>query len=208
LINNAGYYNPDAPRALTADGFEMHMGTNHIGHFLFTHLLLERLVRSAPARVVTLSSGLHAGGMGMQPARIDFDDLHMERGYKGLRAYSTSKLANVLFTYELQRRTQRRGVTANAVSPQMVPATVARHTKGIGRFMMKYVMPLLPMARTAEEAAQNTVYAATDPALEGKGGLYVEDLAPKRSSEPSYDTAVAARLWEVTLGLCGLSAAA
>ena len=206
LINNAGYYNMDGERQLTAEGCEKHFGTNHLGHFLLTMLLMEKLQQSAPARVVVLTSGLHAGGMGAPPAQVRFDDLKWERGYKARAAYAMSKLCNLLFTYELNRRYAAHGVIANAASPMVVPETLALTSKGIERLFMKYVMPHLPMARTAAQAAANTVFVALDPALEKDGGKYFEDLRPIKSSPFSYDETVAKRLWDVSLQLTGLSA--
>lgn len=203
LINNAGYYNTDDQRRLTADGFEMHFGTNHLGHFLLTMLLLDKLQASAPARVAVLSSGMHAGGMGMPPAQLRFDDLKWDREYKGQPAYAMSKLANVLFTYELNRRYAGRGVVANAISPKVVPETVVRHSKGFERFFMKYILPLFPVARTPAQAAANTVFVALDPSLEKDGGKYYEDMKPTPSSPASQDTAAATRLWELSLTLTG-----
>lgn len=204
LINNAGYYNMDSARQLTSDGFEKHFGTNHLGHFLLTQLLLERLKQSAAARVVVLSSGLHAGGMGAPPATVRFDDLKWEREYKARAAYAMSKLCNLLFAYELNRRHAQSGVVANAASPSVVPENLALTSKGIERLFMKYVMPHLPMARTPAQAAANSVFVALDPSTEKEGGRYIEDKKPIRSSAVSYDESVAKKLWEVSLQLTGL----
>ena len=207
LINNAGYYNMEGERQLTTDGFEKHFGTNHLGHFLLTMLLMEKLQQSAPARVVVLTSGLHAGGMGAPPAQVRFDDLKWERGYKARAAYAMSKLCNLLFTYELNRRYAARGVSANAASPMVVPETLMLTSKGMERLFMKYVMPRLPMSRTAAQAAANTVFVALDPAV-AEGGKYFEDLRPIKSSSFSYDETVARRLWDLSLQLTGLAPAA
>jgi NAD(P)-dependent dehydrogenase (short-subunit alcohol dehydrogenase family) len=162
-------------------------------------LLMDRLRASSPSRVVILGSGLHKGMPGQPPVALDFDDLAIAKGhYVGVNAYARSKLANILFAYELDRRERGNGVNANVVSPKIVPATVVRHSKGFQRFMMQYVMPLLPIARTAEQAAENTVFAALDPSLKGIGGLYLEDQKPIRSSPASYDEASAKRLWEIS----------
>lgn len=198
VIANAGAFDTDSPRRVSADGFEMHFATNHLGHFLFVELLLERLRASAPSRVVVLSSGLHAGGMGRPPAQLDFDDLQFEKQYDGLSAYARSKLANVLFVRELDRRLRGTGVTAHAVSPKLVPQTVAAHMTGVGRLMMKYVMPLLPISRTPAQAAANTVFVALDPSVEARSGLYWEDQAPADASPFSLDEPAARRLYEVS----------
>lgn len=199
LIANAALYAPDAPRRLGEKGLEAHLATNHLGHFLLVRLLLDRLRASSPSRVVMLGSGLHKGMPGQPPVTLDFEDLAMAKGpFSGTNAYARSKLANVLFAYELDRRERIHGVNANVVSPKVVPATVVRHSKGFQRFMMQYVMPLLPIARTVEQAASNTVFAALDPSLKGIGGLYIEDQRPLRSSPASYDEASAKRLWEIS----------
>lgn len=205
LVANAALYSPNGTHPLSPEGIEMHFATNHLGHHLLVSLLMERLRASAPARVVVLGSGLHAGMPGVPPATIDFDDLaYRKPKYDGTQAYARSKLANVLFAYELDRREKKNGIRANVVSPKVVPATVAQYQKGMQRFMMKYVMPLLPFSRTPEQAAENTVFAATNASLEDVGGLYLEDQKPLRSSEASYDEAVAARLWKVSDALVGL----
>lgn len=204
LINNAGYYNMDKERQLTADGFEKHFGTNHLGHFLLTNLLLDKLQQSAPARVVVLSSGLHAGGMGAPPAQVRFEDLRWEHGYQARAAYAMSKLCNLLFAYELNRRYAKKGVVANAASPSVVPENLLATSKGFERLFMKYIMPLLPMSRTPEQAAANSVFVALDPSTESAGGQYFEDNKPIKSSDASYDEAVAKKLWEVSLELTGL----
>lgn len=205
LLCNAGYYNMDNTRQLTADGFEKHFGTNHLGHFLLTMMLLEKLQASAPARVVVLTSGLHAGGMGAPPAEVRIDDLRWDGGYKARGAYAMSKLCNLLFTYEFNRRYASRGVVANAASPSVVPENLALTSKGIERLFMKYIMPMLPMARTPAQAAANSVFVALDPSTEKEGGKYFEDQKPIKSSVPSYDEAVAKKLWDLSLQLTGLS---
>ena len=203
LIANAGAFDTRGPRRVSPDGFELHFATNHLGHFLLVELLLPKLEASAPSRVVVLSSGLHAGGMGRPPAQLDFDDLQLEKKYDGLDAYARSKLANVLFVRELTRRLAGTGVTAHAASPRMVPETVAAHMTGVSRLMMKYVMPLLPMARTAEQAAANTVFVALDGSVETRPGLYWEDEKPVPSSAASMDDRAGARLFEVSRQLTG-----
>lgn len=205
LIANAAIYAPDAPRALGENGIEAHFAANHLGHYLLTRLLLDRLRQSSPSRVAVLTSGMHMGMPGLPPATLDLDDLPMANGkYVGSAAYARSKLANILFAYELDRREHHNGVNANAVSPAMVPATVERHAKGFQKLLMRWVFPWLPIARTPEQAASNTVFVANDPSLVGLGGLYVEDGIRKRSSPLSYDEALAERLWDVSAKLVGL----
>jgi NAD(P)-dependent dehydrogenase (short-subunit alcohol dehydrogenase family) len=205
LVANAAVYAPDAPRASGEGGVEAHFAANHLGHYLLTRLLIERLRQSSPSRVAVLTSGMHMGMPGLPPATLDLDDLPMANGkYVGEAAYARSKLANILFAYELDRRERANGVNANAVSPAMVPATVERHAQGFQKFLMRWVFPWLPIARTPEQAASNTVFAATDPSLVGLGGLYIEDGKRKKSSPLSYDEALARRLWDVSAKLVGL----
>ena len=196
LVNNVGgYWNT---RHETADGLERTFALNHLAPFLLTHLLLDRLTQSAPARVVTVSSNAQAQG------RIDFDDLQGVRTYSGSRAYSQSKLANVLFSYELARRLQGTSVTANALHPGVVstafgaedPATVQRMLIPFLRLFMK----------TPAEGAATSIHLASAPALEQVTGRYFADSKPKTSSKLSYDGATADRLWQISADLVGLTA--
>jgi retinol dehydrogenase-14 len=198
LVNNVGgYWNS---RHETADGLERTFALNHLAPFLLTHLLLDRLTLSAPARVVTVASNAQAQG------RIDFDDLQGEREYSGARAYSQSKLANVMFSYELARRLQGTAVTANALHPGVVstsfgaedPATVQRvFIPFLRRFM-----------KTPAQGAATSINLASAPDLEQVSGRYFADSRPKKSARRSYDEAAAARLWQVSADLVGLTAIA
>ncbi len=198
LINNVGgYWNT---RHQTADGLERTFALNHLAPFLLTHLLLDRLKLSAPARVVTVSSNAQAQG------RIDFDDLQGMRSYSGARAYSQSKLANVLFSYELARKLDGTSVTANALHPGVVstgfgaedPATVQR-----------VFLPFLrPFMKTPAQGAATSIHLASAPDLEQVSGRYFADSKPKRSADRSYDDEAAARLWQVSVDLVGLTATA
>jgi NAD(P)-dependent dehydrogenase (short-subunit alcohol dehydrogenase family) len=206
LIANAARYAPEGKREQTADGHELHFASNHLGHHLLISLLLDRLRASAPSRVVVMGSGLHAGVPGTPPSVMEWDDLDWTKApYDGTRAYARSKLACTLFAYELDRRERERGIRANVVSPRVVPATLVRHTTGMRRFFTQYVMPLFPIARTPERAAASIVFAALDPSLEGKGGLYLEDDVAIRSSPASYVEADAAKLWALSDSLVGLA---
>jgi retinol dehydrogenase-14 len=195
LVNNVGGY--WSTRHVTADGLERTFALNHLAPFLLTNLLLDRLQHSAPARVVTVASNAQANG------RIDFDDLQGERSYSGARAYNQSKLANVLFTYELARRLQATLVTANALHPGVVrtsfgaedPATVQRVFIPFLRLFMK----------TPAQGAATSIHLASAPDLEQVTGRYFVNSKPKRSSERSYDQAAAARLWQVSAALVGLT---
>jgi retinol dehydrogenase-14 len=194
LINNVGGF--WAHRHVTADGLEHTFALNHLAPFLLTHLLLHRLTASAPARVVTVSSGAHATG------RIDFDDLQGSARYSGQRAYNASKLANVMFTYELARRLNGTGVTATVLHPGVVRTDFgAEDQAGI-----KVILPLLrPFLKTPAAGAATTVYLASSAQVDGVTGRYFANRKPKTSAKASYDTAAAARLWQASADLVGLT---
>ena len=194
LVNNAGGY--WATRHLTADGLERTFALNHLAPFLLTNLLLDRLGLSAPARVVTVSSNVQAIG------QLDFDDLQGEASYSGSRAYNQSKLANVLFTYELARRLQSGAVTANALHPGLVSTSLgAEDPSGAQRLLVPFIRPFM---KSPTNGAATSAYLASAPALERVTGCYFVNSRPKRSSKRSYDQAAAARLWELSADLVGL----
>jgi retinol dehydrogenase 14 len=204
LINNVGgYWNS---RHVTADGLERTFALNHLAPFLLTNLLLDRLKQSAPARVVTVSSNAHAAG------RIDFGDLQGERSYSGARAYNQSKLANLLFTYELARRLQATPlldqplVTANALHPGVVSTTFGAEDPGsVQRVFIPFLRRFM---KTPAQGAVTPIHLAYAPDLEQVTGRYFANGKPTRSSKPSYDQAAAARLWQISAVLVGLTAAA
>ena len=206
LINNAGGSVPGRQASFTVDGFELTFGTNHLGHFLLTALLLEDLKRSAPARVITVSSQLHDPAYAGGPAPdFDYDNLKGEKYYQPQVFYRNSKLANLWFAYELQRRLAGTRVTSNAVCPGFVPAAIAaRRKSAMERMFYAQVMTRMPFARSLEQASESYLFAATDPALEGVGGRFIVDGKEKRSSDESYDEAKARRLWELSREWCGL----
>jgi retinol dehydrogenase-14 len=194
LVNNVGgYWNT---RHVTVDGLERTFALNHLAPFLLTNLLLHRLEESAPARVVTVSSNAQAMG------RSDADDLQGERSYSGARAYNQSKLANLLFTYELARRLRGSGVTANAVHPGLVRTSFgAEDPAGIQRL----IMPLAPLfMKDPERGAATSIHVASAPDLEQVTGNFFARSRPRRSSKRSYDRAAAVRLWETSAALVGL----
>jgi NAD(P)-dependent dehydrogenase (short-subunit alcohol dehydrogenase family) len=191
LVNNVGGF--WAHRHVTADGLERTFALNHLAPFLLTGLLLDRLTASAPARIVTVSSGVHARG------RIDFGDLQGERNYSGQRAYSQSKLANVLFTYELARRLEGTGVTATVCHPGVVRTGFGAEDQAAYFAVMIRVARLF--MKTPAQGALTPVYLASAPGVEGVTGRYYADRKPKTSSHASYDTTVAAQLWQVSAGL-------
>jgi retinol dehydrogenase 14 len=198
LVNNVGGF--WAHRHVTADGLEHTFALNHLAPFLLTSLLLDRLTASAPARIITVSSGAHAQG------RLDFNDLQGERNYSGQQAYSQSKLANVMFTYQLARRLKGTGVTATAAHPGVVATSFGTedHAAHLG-FMIRVARPLM---KTPSQGALTPIYLASSPQVEGVTGQYFADRKPKTSSKASYDTAAAARLWQASTALTGLTAAA
>jgi retinol dehydrogenase 14 len=198
LVNNAGGY--WGTRHVTPDGLERTFALNHLAPFLLTSLLLTRLESSGPARVITVSSNAHANG------RIDFDDLQGERSYSGARAYSQSKLANILFTYELARRLQATAVTANALHPGVVRTSFGAEDPGRAQ---RLLVPFLrPFMKTPARGAATSIHLASAADLVRVTGRYFASAAPKTSSERSYDQASATRLWQVSTDLTGLNSPA
>jgi retinol dehydrogenase-14 len=195
LVNNVGGF--WAHRRVTADGLEHTFAVNHLAGFLLTNLLLDRLVASAPARVVTVSSGAQSMG------RIDFDDLQGARKYSGQRAYNQSKLANVMFTFELGRRLEGTGVTANVLHPGVTRTAFGAEDQawyfttgsGLARRFMK----------SPEQGAQTPILLASSPEVEGVSGTYFANGKPKEANKLAYDTDAAARLWRVSAELVGLA---
>jgi NAD(P)-dependent dehydrogenase (short-subunit alcohol dehydrogenase family) len=194
LVNNVGGF--WAHRRQTADGFEHTFALNHLAPFLLTNLLLERLITSAPARVVTVSSGAHSMG------RIDFDDLMGAEDYSGQRAYNQSKLANVMFTYELARRLDGTGVTATALHPGMTNTSFS--TEDPHRKMAPIVFVVRPFMRSPKKGADTAVYLASSPEVEGVTGRYFANRKIKESEQSSYDTAITDHLWQVSADLVGI----
>lgn len=194
LVNNVGGY--WAHRHVTADGLERTFALNHLAPFLLTHELLDRLVASAPARVVTVSSGAQAMG------RIDLDDLQGEHSYSGQRAYNQSKLANVLFTYELARRLEGTGVTATVLHPGVVRTSFGREDSG--RWMRLMLPVVRPFMKSPDQGAATPIHLASSPAVAGVSGAYFANLRPKRSAAASYDRELARRLWDASSALVGV----
>ncbi|MGZ4708716.1 MAG: SDR family oxidoreductase [Acidimicrobiales bacterium] len=189
LVNNAGGILSE--RRHTAQGFEMTFGVNHLGHFLLTDLLLDRLEQSAPSRVITVASVGHRFAMG----GLSFDDLQSDLGYRSMDAYAKSKLANILFSNELARRLAGTGVTSNALHPGPVRTGFgsADDTTGIERVTLAIGAPFMISARTG---AKTTVHLASSPDLaEATGGYYVRRKA-RTPSKQARDEAAARRLWD------------
>jgi retinol dehydrogenase 14 len=194
LLNNVGGF--WAHRHVTADGLEHTFALNHLAPYLLTSLLLERLKSSAPARIVTVSSGAQSMG------RIDFDDLMGEEKYSGQRAYNQSKLANVMFTYELARRLEGTGVTATVLHPGVTSTGFGVEDTARGWGPLIALMRLF-MKKPAQ-GAETSVYLASSPAAQGLTGKYFANRTPKESHKASYDAATTARLWRVSADLVGV----
>ena len=189
LINNAG--TASGTRELTVDGLERTFATNHLGPFLLTNLVLDLL---APAgRVVNTVSETHSG-------RIEWDNLQGERRYTFFSAYARSKAAEILFTYELARRLQGTGITANCFTPGPTASGFGRGTHGFIRVMSTLVNVI---GRRPEVSARTAVYLATSPEMEGVSGQYFFHDRPARSKPVTYDVQIGARLWAVSEALTG-----
>lgn len=197
LVNNAGLY--AGRRELSADGHELTFAVNHLAPFLLTNLLLDALRAAAPARIVTVASGAHVG------ARLSFDDLQGARAYSGFAAYGASKLANILFTYELARRLEGSGVTANCLHPGFVGTNFAQGGGGAAALFFRAARPFI---LTPEQGAQTSIYLAASPEVEGVSGKYYVNRRPRTSSAQSYSREDQARLWAVSAELVGLDPAA
>jgi NAD(P)-dependent dehydrogenase (short-subunit alcohol dehydrogenase family) len=206
LINNAGGSVPGKQASFSSDGFELTFATNHLGHFLLTNLLLDDLKRSAPARVITVSSQLHIPGYAGGPAPdFDYDNLKGEKYYNPQVFYRNSKLANMWFTYQLQRLLEGSGVTSNAVCPGFVPQAIgARRKSLVDRILYGQVLPRMPFARTLEQASDSYMVAATDPRYAEVGGKFIVDGKERLSSEESYNEEKARLLWERSAAWCEL----
>jgi len=182
LIDNAGLA---GQRGITSDGFELAFGVNHLGHFLFTNLLLDRLKESAPARVVVVASHSH-----YQAKQIDLNAVRgRTKSVTGISEYEVSKAANVLFAAELARRLEGTGVTVYSLHPGMVASDVWRRVPWPVRTVMKRWM------KTVEQGAETIVYCASAPELSSESGLYYTDCAKKHSSRLTQDPELAAELW-------------
>jgi len=188
LLNNAGAL--FMQRRLSADGIEMTFALNHLNYFHLTILLLDVLKTSGASRVINVSSMAHQG------ARINFDDLQFEKNYQGMTAYGQSKLANVLFTYELARKLEGTRVTANALHPGFVNTGFAKNNNWI----VKAGMALLrPIQRSPEKGAQTSIHLAASSELDGVTGKYFVDSKAVPSDPASYNRASAERLWQISL---------
>jgi NAD(P)-dependent dehydrogenase (short-subunit alcohol dehydrogenase family) len=194
LVNNAGLFNQR--RNVTVDGYENTFETNYLSSFLLSNLLLDLLKKSAPSRIVNVSSVGHYNG------HINFDDLNLEKNYGGWKAYGQSKLALVLFTHQLAKKLEGTGVTVNALHP----GTVATHiwSRPLGPFGFIMALPKLFMI-SPQKGADTIVYLAASDEAANINGEYLEKSRVKKSSDESYDDDVAQRLWDVSAKLTQLT---
>ncbi|XP_060709154.1 retinol dehydrogenase 13 isoform X1 [Hemiscyllium ocellatum] len=194
LINNAGIMR--CPKWKTEDGFEMQFGVNHLGHFLLTNLLLDLLKKSAPSRIVTVSSLAHIRG------KINFDDINLDNCYDPAVSYEQSKLANVLFTRELAKKLKDTGVTANCLHPGVIMTELVRHMS------IWFKILLVPVSfltfKSVQQGAQTSIYCAVSEELDNVSGLYFSDCAVKAIAPQGRDDDAAKRLWELSEKMVGL----
>lgn len=192
LINNAGVLGADY--TITEDGVELHMGTNHFGHFLLTNLLLDTIKASAPSRIINVSSVVHKFG------EINRDDLNMEKSYGKYKAYAHSKLANILFTRALAKRLTGTGVVTNSLHPGGVNTDIGRHIK----IVRCLIWPFLPFFKTPKSGAQTSIALALDPDLETVSGKYFSDCKVARESAAAQSDDTAEWLWYESERVTGL----
>ncbi len=196
LVNNAGTVFKDQGK--TRDGIEQTFAVNHLGYFLLTNLLLDLLVKSAPARIVSVASGGHYQGT------MDLDDLGYEKGgYSIMKAYNRSKLGNVMMTRSLAKRLEGKGVTANTLHPGVVATNIWTGAPGWSKPLLALVRALVMI--TPEEGGHTITHLATSPEVEGKSGLYFEKNQPKTCAKLARDDALAEKLWAKSAELVKLS---
>jgi retinol dehydrogenase 14 len=198
LVNNAGA--KFAKRVESAEGYEMTFALNHLAYFLLTNLLLDSMKIGRRARIVNVASGSHGECPG-----INFDDLQCEKEYVGKQAYAQSKLANILFTYELARRLKGTVVTANALHPGGVATAFCRNNGWVGWLKHVGYHFLKGELVGPKKGARTSIYLATSSEVEGMTGKYFIDQKPAQSSAASYDEEAAKRLWDISLQLTGLA---
>ena len=186
LVNNAGLV--QSRRVETPDGLELTLAVNHLAPFLLTDLLLDLLKKSAPSRVITVSSEARRG------ASIDFDDLQSERRYRGFPVYGMTKMANILFTYELAERLEGTGVVANCLHPGAVSTNFAQNNRGPIALLFRLFKPFM---RSPEQGADTLVYLASSPEAGELNGKYLTNRKEVSPAEPRGETSQK-RLWEVS----------
>jgi NAD(P)-dependent dehydrogenase (short-subunit alcohol dehydrogenase family) len=196
LVNNAGII--QSKRTETPDGLELTLAVNHLAPFLLTNLLLDLLKESAPSRIITASSEARRG------AQIDFEDLQSERRYRAFKVYGMTKLANILFTYELAERLEGTGVVANCLHPGGVNTNFGANNRSFGTLLFRAFKPFM---RTPEQGADTIVYLAISPEAGKMTGRYLTDRKVVASFNEPHDEATQKRLWEVSEKLTNLEVA-
>jgi NAD(P)-dependent dehydrogenase (short-subunit alcohol dehydrogenase family) len=188
LINNAGGF--FLRRKVSRDGFEMTWALNHLSYFLLTNLLLDKLKKSAPARIVNVASGAHYRD------NINLADLNLTKGYNGWKAYSQSKLANVLFTYELDRRLEGTRITVNSLTPGFVATRIGHNSGRLIAFIVRQFQKMGGLS--PQEGAQTIIYLATSPEVDRVSGKFFREKRAVQSSPMSYDKEIASQVWEIS----------
>jgi NAD(P)-dependent dehydrogenase (short-subunit alcohol dehydrogenase family) len=194
LLNNAGAF--FQRRELSEDGIERTFALNHLGYFLMTDLLMDRLKASAPARIVNVASAAHVGG------KLDLADLQNEKNYSGWRAYQQSKLANIYFTYELARKIEGSGVTANCLHPGFVATRFGNNNGGWLSAVFGVAKSLL--AKSETDGAKTSIHLAGSPEVAGISGKYFDECKAVHSSPVSYDENTARELWRISEKMTGI----
>lgn len=197
LVNNAGVVQSE--RTETTDGIEATLAVNHLAPFLLTNLLLDLLKRSASSRIITLASEAERW------AKMDLDDLQSRRKYKGMQVYGMTKLANIMFTFELAEILRGTGVTANCVHPGAVNTNFATHNRGVMTLLFRAFKPFM---RSPEQGADTVIYLASSPDVEGMTGKYLSDRKLITASDMAYDEDLRKRLWNISEELTGLKVTA
>jgi NAD(P)-dependent dehydrogenase (short-subunit alcohol dehydrogenase family) len=195
LLNNAGAMY--RTRRESADGIEMTLAVNHLSYYLLSRLLFDRLKAAAPARIVNVASGAH------RRARLRLDDIQSRRRYRPIEVYANTKLCNILFTYELARRIEGSGVTANCLHPGFV-ATEIGPAHGVVPGLV-WTLVTKVAALPPEEGAKTSIHAAAAPELEGVNGKYFDKCRPVASSQASHDRETQRRLWDMSAELTGMA---
>lgn len=196
LINNAGVY--FTKRHITVDGIETTFAVNYLAPFLLTNLLLDTLKSSTPARIINVAGTYHSKGT------INFDDLQGEKDYDGARAHNQSKLALVLFTYELAKKMEGTGVTVNCLHPGFVATNLVEKDKDFPFFSKLLYKSIKPFFKSPEKGAETSIYLASSPEVEGITGKYFVKKKAVKSSKESYDKSIAKRLWQISEELTNL----
>jgi retinol dehydrogenase-14 len=197
LVNNAGLV--QSKRTETPDGIETTLAINHLAPFLLTKLLLERLEKSAPSRVITVSSEAQRWGT------LAFEDMQSRRKYRGFPVYGMTKLSNIMFTYELAERLNGTGVTANCLHPGSVGTNFGQNNRGP---MALFFRTFKPFMHSPEQGADTLIWLASSPEVDGVSSKYFSDRKEIEAKKVAYDPAARRRLWEISEELTGLKVAA